>query len=59
MIATSIQGKNPSILLSKNEPIVDERKRTEPFHIRVISKHTKIDTLFFIVDHKQISFKKK
>ena len=25
----------------------DERKRNELFHIKVISKHTKIDTLFY------------
>jgi hypothetical protein len=30
---------------SKTNVILDERKRNELFHIRVISKHTKIDTL--------------
>jgi hypothetical protein len=30
---------------SKDNVIPDERKRNEPFHIQVISKHTKIDTL--------------
>jgi hypothetical protein len=31
---------------SNDESHVDERKRNELFHIRVLSKHTKIDTLF-------------
>jgi hypothetical protein len=31
---------------SNNESHVDERKRNELFHIRVVSKHTKIYTLF-------------
>jgi hypothetical protein len=31
---------------SSNEFDDDERKRNELFHIRVVSKHTKIDTLF-------------
>jgi hypothetical protein len=31
---------------SNDESHVDERKRNELFHIRVVSKHTKIDTLF-------------
>ena len=30
----------------ENESHVDEWKRSELFHIRVLSKHTKIDTLF-------------
>ena len=47
VVATSIQGKNPSIYVSKNEPVIDERKRSELFNIRVISKHTKIDTFFY------------
>ena len=46
IVAMSIQGKNPSIFVSKNEPIIDERKRSDLFHIKVITKHTKIDTLF-------------
>jgi hypothetical protein len=33
---------------SSNESHVDERKRNELFHIRVVSKHTKIDTLFVL-----------
>jgi hypothetical protein len=45
VIATSIQGNTPCSV-SRNEPIIDERKRSELFHIRVISKHTTIDTLF-------------
>jgi hypothetical protein len=49
---TGIKGKNSeastssSIQSSKVDSEVDEDKRTELFHIRVISKHTKIDTLF-------------
>jgi hypothetical protein len=31
---------------SNDESHVDERKRNELFHIRVVSKHAKIDTLF-------------
>jgi hypothetical protein len=31
---------------SNNESHDDDRKRNELFHIRVVSKHTKIDTLF-------------
>jgi hypothetical protein len=31
---------------SNDESHVDEQKRNELFHIRVVSKHTKIDTLF-------------
>ena len=46
VVARSIQGKNPSIYVSKNEPVVDERKRSELFHIRVIYTHTKKDTLY-------------
>ena len=30
----------------KSETMRDERKISELFHFRVISKHTKIDTLF-------------
>ena len=47
VVATSIQGKNPSIYVSKNEPVIDERKRSELFHIKFMSKHTKNDTLFY------------
>ena len=46
VVATSIQGKIPSCSVSRNESVIDERNRSELFHIRVISKHTKIDTLF-------------
>ena len=41
-----LQGKYSSEYVSKVEPIIDEMKRSELFHIRVISKHTKIDNLF-------------
>ena len=47
VIATSIQGKIPSFYVSRNELVVDERKRSKLFHIRVISKHTKNETLFY------------
>ena len=46
VVATSIQGKNHSCLVSRIEPIIDERKRSDLFRIRLISKHTKINTLF-------------
>ena len=36
----------PTSSNSNNESHDDERKRNELFHIRVVSKHTKIDTLF-------------
>ena len=48
MVSTSIQGKNTSIYVSKNELVVYERRMSDLFHIRVISKHTKNDTLFDI-----------
>ena len=41
VVATSIQGKIPSCSVSRNEPVIDERKRSELFDIRVISKHKK------------------
>ena len=41
VVSTSIQGKNPSSFVSKNELVIDERNMNELFHIRVISKHTK------------------
>lgn len=47
---TSIKGKNSKASTSTSSYSVandnDERKRNELFHIRVISKDTKIDTLF-------------
>ena len=46
IVPTIIQGKNPSTSISKHEPVVDERKRSELFLIKVISKHTKIHTIF-------------
>ena len=39
VVSTIFQDKIPSIFVSKNEPVVDERKRSELFRIRVISKH--------------------
>ena len=45
-----IKGKNSQASTSTSSHSVDnendERKRNELFHIRVVSKHTKIDTLF-------------
>ena len=50
VIATGIKGKDSKASTSTSSHSVDndndERKRNEIFHIRVISKHTKIDTLF-------------
>ena len=31
---------------SKYNDVIEKKKRVELFHIRIISKHTKIDTLF-------------
>ena len=48
--AIGIKGKDSKASTSTSSHYVDngndERKRNELFHIRVISKHTKIDTLF-------------
>jgi hypothetical protein len=46
--AVGVQGKDSlhASSSSTNESHDDERKRNELFHIRVVSKHTKIDTLF-------------
>eukprot|EP00253_Pinus_taeda_P002220 PITA_02220 len=48
--ATGIKGKNSKASTSNYAQSIDndenERKRHEIFHIRVISKHQKIDTLF-------------
>jgi hypothetical protein len=43
-----VQGKDSlhASSNSNNESHDDERNRNELFHIRVVSKHTKIDTLF-------------
>jgi hypothetical protein len=45
---TEIKGKNSEASTSSSVQSlkVDEIKRRKLFHIRVISKHTKIDTLF-------------
>ena len=52
---TGNKGKNFEASTSTFAQSIDngenERKRQEFFHIRVISKHQKVDT-FFIVDHK-------
>ena len=45
--AAGFQGKSSSNCVSKVEHVVDEKKMSDIFHIRVISKHTKIDTLFY------------
>jgi hypothetical protein len=46
--AVGVQGKDSihASSSSNNESCVDERKRNDLFHIRVVSKHTNIDTLF-------------
>ena len=46
--AVGVQGKDSihASSSSNNESHDDERNRNELFHIRVVSKHTKIDTLF-------------
>eukprot|EP00253_Pinus_taeda_P011874 PITA_11874 len=50
IVATSIKGKNSEASTSNSaQSIIDEeheRKRHELFHIRVVSKNQKIDTLF-------------
>eukprot|EP00253_Pinus_taeda_P028570 PITA_28570 len=50
VIASCIKGKNSEASTSNSAQSIDneenERKRHELFHIRVISKHQKIDTLF-------------
>jgi len=47
---TGIKGKNFEAYTSNSAQTIDseenERKRHEIFHIRVISKHQNIDTLF-------------
>jgi hypothetical protein len=46
--AVGVQGKDSlhASSSSNDESHVDERKRNELFHIRFVSKHTKVDTLF-------------
>jgi hypothetical protein len=48
IIAVGVQGKYSlhASSSSNNEYHVDERENNELFHIRVVSKHTKIDALF-------------
>jgi hypothetical protein len=48
--AVGVQGKDSlhANSNSNNESRDDERRRNELFHIRVTSKHTKIDTLFYL-----------
>ena len=50
IVATGIKGKNSEASTSNSAQSINdeenERKRHELFHIRVISKHQKIDTLF-------------
>jgi hypothetical protein len=48
IIVVEVQGKDSlhASSNSNNESHDDERKRNELFNIRVVSKHTKIDTLF-------------
>jgi hypothetical protein len=48
--STGVQGKDylHASSSSTDESYIDEQKRNELFHIRVVSKHTKIDTLFYL-----------
>ena len=50
VITTGIKGKYSEASTSNSSQSVDnennERERNELFHIRVISKHNKVDTLF-------------
>jgi hypothetical protein len=48
IIAVGVQGKDSlhASSNSNNESHDDERKRNELFHIRFVSKNTKIDTIF-------------
>ena len=50
----AFKNKNPYTYISKHELVVDERKRSDLFHIWVISKHTKIDTLFYSVSQANL-----
>jgi hypothetical protein len=42
----STTKSNSSVQSAKLESVLDQKKRSELFHVRVIVKHTKIDTLF-------------
>ena len=52
--AMGLKGKTPKVGSSSNycassskmDNVIDEKKMTELFYARIISKHTKIDTLF-------------
>ena len=53
MVLNNIKGKNvvqesnlSSSSLNCHKEIQDEKRRIELFHVRIISNHTKIDTLF-------------
>ena len=50
IVAIGIKGKNSEASTGNSAQTIDseenERRRHELFHIRVISKHQKIDTLF-------------
>jgi hypothetical protein len=39
-------NSNSSVQSAKLESVTDQKKRSEIFHVRVIVKHTKVDTLF-------------
>jgi hypothetical protein len=53
-----VQGKYSvhSNSISNNESHEDEQKRNELFHIRVVYKHTKIDTLFDLGSHVNLIY---
>ena len=41
-----LQGKSSSDYFAKTEPIINQKERSELLHIRLIFKHTNIDTSF-------------
>jgi hypothetical protein len=41
-----ISNTNSSVQSAKSESVIDQKKISDLFHVRVIVKHTKIDTLF-------------
>jgi hypothetical protein len=55
---TQVQGKYSlhASSSSSDEFHIDERKRNELFHIRIVSKHTKIDTLFDLGSQVKLIF---
>jgi predicted secreted protein len=58
IIVVGVQGKYSlhASSIYTNESHDVERKRNELFHIRVVSKHTKIDTLFDLGSQNNLIF---